>query len=76
MNIKTQLRERAEEVLDTRPSPSPSPREAAEHELHVHQIELEMQNEALRQSQFDLEASRDRYFDLYRHRNVFRQNAH
>ena len=35
------------------------------HELRVSQIELEMQNEALRQSQIDLENSRDRYVDFY-----------
>ncbi|MDI1293649.1 MAG: PAS domain S-box protein [Methylobacter sp.] len=35
------------------------------HELQIHQIELEMQNEALRQSHLDLEASRARYLNLY-----------
>jgi hypothetical protein len=31
----------------------------------MHQIELEMQNEELRRAQEELEASRERYFDLY-----------
>ena len=35
------------------------------HQLSAHQIELEMQNEALRQAQGELESARARYFDLY-----------
>lgn len=35
------------------------------HELQVYQIQLEMQNENLRQMQFELERSRARYMDFY-----------
>ncbi|HEX4946595.1 MAG TPA: PAS domain S-box protein, partial [Blastocatellia bacterium] len=35
------------------------------HELHVHQVELEMQNRELREARQALEASHQRYVDLY-----------
>ena len=65
--ITTQLRQEAEAQLARAPAPDGPPRPAEEllHELQVHQIELEMQNEQLRQSQLELEKSRDRYVDFY-----------
>jgi len=63
------LRAEAEKRL-AGPSGAKPEREGKTHEeivyeLDVHQIELEMQNEALRKTQLDLEESRDRYADLY-----------
>ena len=67
---RTSLRQRAEERFNSRApeiSESPSPEETILllHELKVHQIELEIQNEELRCAQEELEAERERYFDLY-----------
>jgi PAS domain S-box-containing protein len=63
----TELRKKAEETLDKQPPSYPrehDPQKLA-HELSVHEIELEMQNEELRNSQRELEAAREKYFDLY-----------
>jgi PAS domain S-box-containing protein len=59
------LRTMAEAQLAHHPVTEPLPADALLQELQVHQIELEMQNEALRRAQTELEASRDRYVDLY-----------
>jgi len=59
------LRATAESTIPFAPAPTALPVEDLLHELRVHQIELEMQNEALRLAQTELEASRDRYVDLY-----------
>jgi PAS domain S-box-containing protein len=67
LNEQSQLREQARARL-ARSLPAGEPPRSTEellHELHTHQIELEMQNEALRESRLELEASRDRYMDLY-----------
>ncbi|MBV8939420.1 MAG: response regulator [Alphaproteobacteria bacterium] len=63
------LRERAEELLrrtrnDIRKM---SPEDVAElfYELQVHQIELSMQNDELRRTQEELDASHRKYYDLY-----------
>jgi chemotaxis family two-component system sensor kinase Cph1 len=39
-------------------------------ELQTHRIELELQNETLRQTRIELEASRDHYVDLYEYAPV------
>jgi len=67
------LRERAEDLVPARAAltlaaldqMSQADMRNTVHELQVHQIELEMQNEELRQTQFELDAARARYFDLY-----------
>ena len=63
------LRLRAEEMLqkqlETLDEVQPADVQRLVHELRVHQIELEMQNDELRRTQQELEASREKYFDFY-----------
>ena len=70
---KQSLRKRAEVIAQektTEPQEnmealSPEDMRQALHELRVHRIELDMQNEELRRAQGELEALKERYFDLY-----------
>ncbi|MRR34550.1 PAS domain S-box protein, partial [bacterium] len=64
------LRHRAEERVSENRAERPTPRTEAEtqrlvHELEVHHIELEMQNAELRRAREELEASLNRYAELY-----------
>ena len=67
------LRRKAEAIAGENVAPSPASLEGLSpeatrltlHELRVHQTELEMQNDELRRTQLELDASRARYFDLY-----------
>jgi diguanylate cyclase (GGDEF)-like protein/PAS domain S-box-containing protein len=67
------LRRRAEVLVRKKAAQPPADLEATSpketrrtlHELRVHQIELEIQNEELRRTQTELDAVRERYFDLY-----------
>ncbi|MBF0549213.1 MAG: PAS domain S-box protein [Deltaproteobacteria bacterium] len=63
------LRRKAEEHLAAKPevfrSVTADAPQSLIYELQVHQIELEMQNEHLRETQLELEKSRDKYYQLY-----------
>jgi PAS domain-containing protein len=52
-------------VKKTLPSLQSHDVEALVHELRVHQIEMELQCQELRVAQAELEASRNRYLELY-----------
>ncbi len=71
-NKRAELRRRAELAAAEKSSGlsdvsalSPEKVQQLIHELQVHQIELEMQHEELRRTQQDLDASRDKYAELY-----------
>jgi PAS domain S-box-containing protein len=66
-NTPPPLRAMAEAQLARQPVAEADARLAPEllHELQVHQVELEMQNETLREALVEVQASRDRYADLY-----------
>jgi two-component system cell cycle sensor histidine kinase/response regulator CckA len=69
-NVPSEWRELAEEMRKSQPPDSGYRRSWAQterlvEELKVHEIELEMQNDALRVSRAELEASLERYTDLY-----------
>jgi PAS domain S-box-containing protein len=73
-NIDPALRLEAERKLRASPQQDDLPSDTAslllraqiqEHELHVHQIELELQNEQLRQTNLELELTRNKYIDLF-----------
>jgi PAS domain S-box-containing protein len=64
------LRKKAEKTLEKNPAGDSRALpgqdvQSLTHELSVHQIELEMQNEELQRDQRELEAAREKYFDLY-----------
>ncbi len=67
------LRRQAEKIVQARTAQSlqalktmtPEATRQMLYELQVHQIELEMQNQELQRTQMELDASRERYFDLY-----------
>ncbi|MDP3481419.1 MAG: response regulator [Desulfoprunum sp.] len=67
------LRQQTEETLLEKATTSPKKQEAlssketqqALQALQVHQVELKLQNEELRRAQAELDATKERYFDLY-----------
>ena len=64
-----ELRQQAERILREQGGPRQPDRSddflRLVYELEVHQVELELQNEELRRAQAELEASRDRFAELY-----------
>ena len=71
MATESELRRSAEGCIGTAELPerrklvAPAVSRQLIHELRVHQVELEVKNEDLRRAQAELDAARNRYFDLY-----------
>ena len=67
--LRRRAEDKAREIIARMPEnlAALSPEEIRQtfHELRVHKVELEMQNEELRRTQVELDATRRRYFDLY-----------
>lgn len=63
--LRQKAEHEAEKQLDTTHKLSHTDRDKLIHELQIHQIELELQNEELRESQNQLEFTRQQYIDLY-----------
>ena len=75
-NISSQskLRQKAEELISKNLSakkemPSADIKKLIK-ELQIHQVELELQNDELRQARFELEAERNKFYDLYEYAPV------
>ena len=68
MNLRSRaeavIQEKAIDLPDVSTLPTKELQELV-HELRVHHIELEMQNDELKRVQLELEASRDKFQDLY-----------
>ena len=67
-DLRRRAEQRVRQAIGDPPGDSGPPSSDASqllHDLRVHQVELEMQNEELRRTEAELEASRARYFDLY-----------
>jgi hypothetical protein len=59
------LRGKAEKFLSKKPVKDGLLIDRLTHELEVHQIELKMQNEELQRSYLEIEASHQKYLELY-----------